>query len=503
MLNGRFAAPAFALSALVTAPGWIVVNDAIGQRAFYLIIDGQDVAVLALLTVAIAFLISLALGADATSLARRIAGGGGVAMTIGMAAFAVIAMERTTDAAQWAAFDALQGLYVLTLLLSLGLLAPARTPRLARLALGFLAAISPFCLVFALIAGRALVALPWTEVSRMPAAVSVGTPHGGRVVFVLFDELDADFVFGASRGRLALDAFDRLRGESRWFDRAEPSVEASTTHLAVPTLLTGRPVATFDPVGRSDASMKFADSRTSRWATTRTELDAATAAGLRVGIVGWYFPYCRFGFGVAARECVWQSITPFRPFSTASFHLGQSGLEWGKRLAPYARRSAHITMVRQLGEAGIRIASDPSIDIAFIHVPLPHSPYFYSATSHSYGLHMTTYPDNVVAANDFMGELRQRMERAGVWDSTTLVVTSDHPYRGGHGTGPLGHGAGMFIPLVLRVPGGGQVAGHCVSREQTGSLLATVVKAAHSSDAQATALDQWASASPGTPCSAK
>ena len=39
------------------------------------------------------------------------------------------------------------------------------------------------------------------------------------------------------------------------------------------------------------------------------------------------------------------------------------------------------------------------------------------------------YLDNILLADQAMGEIRRAMEQAGLWDETVVVVTSDHRWR--------------------------------------------------------------------------
>lgn len=488
--HARFVAPAFALAALITAPSWIVVNDAIGRRAFYLMVDGQDVAVLVLLSLGIAFAAAWLLGTERRTRAGRAAMRVGIAVILALAAFAAIAIERNTDPTNWVSFEVLRVTYGIVVIVCLGLIAPAMTPSLARVAIAVLSLLSPVLLVFMLIAARAIVALPWSETSRMPVASSGGAPRPGRLVFLLYDELDVAYLSRAGSGRV-LPAFDRLRRESRSYTQAQSPVTVHSTHLAVPTLLTGNQVSSFDPTGRAEATVTFDGGAQARWSTTSDVLSDAARAGLRVGIAGWYFPYCRFFVATAAKACAWQSITPFRPFVDGSSHLSRSAFEWIRRLAPYGRRAAHVTMVKELGEAGLRIASDPAIDIAFVHLPIPHFPYFYNGATHSYGLDMTTYEDNLVGADDYLSSVRQRMEDTGVWDATVFVVTSDHPFRGGHGSPNNAAGGGNFVPLMIRAPGSAPAEHACVSSRQSAELLKSLVRYAGPLDSVAAVLDLW------------
>jgi hypothetical protein len=60
------------------------------------------------------------------------------------------------------------------------------------------------------------------------------------------------------------------------------------------------------------------------------------------------------------------------------------------------------------------------------------------------------YFDEVALADRSMGELREAMERGGVWDSTAVIVSSDHWYR----AKPLiGYPKDTRVPFMVKLPG--------------------------------------------------
>jgi arylsulfatase A-like enzyme len=67
-----------------------------------------------------------------------------------------------------------------------------------------------------------------------------------------------------------------------------------------------------------------------------------------------------------------------------------------------------------------------------IHVPAPHDPFFYDRKTgrpDRTNPTLTNYFDQVALADRSMGELRRAMEQAGLWDSSAVIVTSDHWFR--------------------------------------------------------------------------
>jgi len=73
---------------------------------------------------------------------------------------------------------------------------------------------------------------------------------------------------------------------------------------------------------------------------------------------------------------------------------------------------------------------DGNIELAFIHLPVPHPPYIYDRAQRVWDVTgEREYLDNLALADRALGELRNAMEAAGTWNRTTVVVSSDHWWR--------------------------------------------------------------------------
>jgi hypothetical protein len=79
-----------------------------------------------------------------------------------------------------------------------------------------------------------------------------------------------------------------------------------------------------------------------------------------------------------------------------------------------------------------RAIADPELSLIMLHLPVPHPPFFYDRTRRDHSLRqspVTGYYDSLELVDRSLGELRSTLERAGLWDDTSLVVSADHPCR--------------------------------------------------------------------------
>jgi Sulfatase len=288
----------------------------------------------------------------------------------------------------------------------------------------------PICLVQALYLERSLEVSPTGPVLHQNG----GQP---RVMWLLFDEMDFPIAFTHRPVGFALSNLDRLRDEALFATAARsPSKE---TQLSVPSLLGGRRVSAFVPISARDALLRYSDSTTDgqrrpagdtvHWRSTETVFDWVRALGFNAGVAGTGFlPYCR-AFSTRLTRCE-NTAAPRRVGIMVVFtllsHPALSHDVFGssqriKTLKATVLRSMLLADHLKVFDVARRFAADSSLGYVFAHFTLPHPPYVSGRPLSYYG--------NLMLADSLFGVVRHSMERAGTWDRTTIVITSDHGLR--------------------------------------------------------------------------
>jgi len=307
----------------------------------------------------------------------------------------------------------------------------------------------------------------------IPASV---TP-GPRVLWVIFDEMSSELAFGRRPPELELPEFDRLQDVALSAANAYPP--AGRTMQSIPALLTGQLVAAAKPAGPDELQLTFAgQSAPVAWSRQQDIFSVARAIRLNSAVVGWYHPYCRV-LGDRLTRCFWQpasQLTNPEKFGVARMMLVQDAgalqllpftgrlREWILNKTP-DYRTPHLGDYLVLVDRAAELAADSDVKLAFVHLPVPHPPFIYDRKR---GVWDTTgelsYLDNLALADRALGQLRRAMEQAGTWDTTTVVISSDHwwrteywdmrkpiwspaddPYRG--------EGADHRIPFLIKLAG--------------------------------------------------
>jgi hypothetical protein len=78
-------------------------------------------------------------------------------------------------------------------------------------------------------------------------------------------------------------------------------------------------------------------------------------------------------------------------------------------------------------QAAVPVATNRDFNLILLHWSIPHLPGIYSRSRGDFDSSgRGNYVDNLALVDQTFRELRQAMETAGVWDSTTVLLSADH-----------------------------------------------------------------------------
>ena len=272
-----------------------------------------------------------------------------------------------------------------------------------------------------------------------------------RVIWALFDEFDQRLAFELRQPKVDLPELNRLRSESLVADHAQQT--ASWTILALPSLLSGQVYSRADLIDADTLRVVPEGESGVNWRDQPNVFKKARELGANAEIVGWHHPYCRV-FGDATVRCL--DVPNGHPSGELIHELSvaDAGLPRAvqflftlqfKELRDMFRRSStansedtsapyvqhrQLQQYFQIRDRAYCEAADPNIDLLFIHFPLPHLFGIYHRERSDFTLtENLSYADNLALVDRTIGEMRKTLEKAGLWDSTSLLITSDHGLR--------------------------------------------------------------------------
>jgi arylsulfatase A-like enzyme len=110
----------------------------------------------------------------------------------------------------------------------------------------------------------------------------------------------------------------------------------------------------------------------------------------------------------------------------------------------------------------LQVAPEGGFGLTLLHLPVPHPPYFYNAATGKNDFGATPffgilkqnqqgYIDALELTDKTICAIRREMEKAGTWDTTTLIFSSDHPYR--HHDTLDGKARSNTVPYLIKMAG--------------------------------------------------
>jgi len=187
------------------------------------------------------------------------------------------------------------------------------------------------------------------------------------------------------------------------------------------------------------------------------------------------YPIYPQGTGVPSRML----LTAYRSLQFATDPLSQK--LWRSVHPRLMSRYAYDTGVRVRREMFEILDTCPPNTFAFFHIPQPHGPQVFNPDGTYSGPSRETVEDydrGLMHADRYLGQVIERLKKAGKYDQALIVVTSDHAFQAE--AEPIyleAPDARRWVPLFVKLPG--QSEGHVVDARlctnQLGPLFQAVL----------------------------
>jgi len=192
--------------------------------------------------------------------------------------------------------------------------------------------------------------------------------------------------------------------------------------------------------------------------TAENVFSQAKQRGYGTGLVGFYHPYPR----ILGKNLDFCSSQPYELFHGSSKSFLNTMLKFFDyalivseeiQLNNWGEIQHHKQLYNEVLASGIKAINDDRLHLIVIHVPVPHLPSIYDRKSKSFRDQNSLkgdYFDNLALADQTLGILRRQLERQDRWESTTVIISSDHWWRGAKGyDGKTDH----RVPFMLKLSG--------------------------------------------------
>ena len=295
----------------------------------------------------------------------------------------------------------------------------------------------------------------------LPARNAIGVEGRAaapRVLWMIFDEMDYRLALLDRPAGLELPELDRLRREALDASRAYPP--GQETSVSLPAFITGRTVTVARALGPDELALTFEGStQPVSWSSQPNIFSRARKARYNTALVGWMHPYCRV-LHADLTACEWwpmamqynsignslAEILPGQARSLLETHLFSV---FGQSLTI----REHVRSYQAILARATQFAVNRELGLVVLHFPVPHPPHAYDRSTGRFTLAnspFSGYYDSLALVDRTLGELRRAMEEAGAWETTSVLLTSDHAYRG---ASQLDGKQDSRIPFMLKLAG--------------------------------------------------
>lgn len=297
---------------------------------------------------------------------------------------------------------------------------------------------------------------------NLPTLPAIGhPPTDGHLLWLLFDEWDEELSFGPQRA-VDLPALDRIRNEAFYSDNVtKPGFD---TDIAIPALTIGKRVDAVMPYSANRLLLRVDGHKDwVRWGDQPNIFASAHTLGFNTEIVGWGLPYCRI-LANSTTICYQLHDSDVRDGEPLMVQQIRALFETELR-SPFGQTydsEQHGRLYHQFLALAKREIIGRAYNLIFVHMPVPHAPFFFNQRTGRDDYNSTPlvsffrpplqgYIDTLALVDRTVADIRGSMEAAGLWDSTTILITADHSFRKRPGLD--GKPVGQRVPFILKLAG--------------------------------------------------
>jgi hypothetical protein len=279
-----------------------------------------------------------------------------------------------------------------------------------------------------------------------------------RVIWLIFDETDQRLAFAERPAGLQLPNFDKFAQGALVAENAYPP--AGETLRSLPALLTGELISDAWPASANDLLVRLGNEKNLRTFSSMVNVfSTARANGYRSGLIGFYHPYPRM-ISKDMDYCTWLPYEYYHGdeyrgvMENAIKQLGYALIiSEGIQMNRWGEIQHHIKLYERTLESCKIALLDHKLNLIVVHLPVPHLPAIYDRSTNTFREQSNMkgdYFDNLVLADRTFGTIQGWLQADGRWDASTIIVSTDHWWRGSKSYDGKGD---HRIPFMLKLPG--------------------------------------------------
>lgn len=323
-------------------------------------------------------------------------------------------------------------LAILILIASLIVLSLKNSKKVIKITTGFFIVFFPFSLL--------ILAKISTGIFYIPKTAFAFENTKPKVIWVIFDEWDQYLTFEKREKNIYLPQIDDFK--EKYFSASNVYQVANITPLSLSSYTTGVASKDFKITGHNKIKLDFFNKPSSFWGSDISIFSKLFSKKINSSIVGWFLPYDRIfdkhlikkkyylnkKMSYKAIKQTYIDLVLFyilRPINKLTF----------QKITPL--KNQIIKIVRKKGSQLYKeiyastkaVLLDPEINFCFLHFPIPHPPVIFDRNTKKISTKVNSYSDQLMLVDKTIADIKDILIDANLWDSSTLILTSDHWFR--------------------------------------------------------------------------
>lgn len=272
-----------------------------------------------------------------------------------------------------------------------------------------------------------------------PNVVTISDFGKESIFFIVFDELSYQYLYESEEVKADYKSIKNFSDDAKNFHLAyAPGV---ATLQSMPSYVAGKQL---DGVQISQGEIRSVNKNGELIGNPFLDENIFTLAksfGFQTALMGWYHNYCAY---------LYEELDFCRAFSLYKFVSKKDGFSLANSfgtnliLLPYQKPFGYLKIQSSMRShantvANILASSKYAMEkfdrsFQFLHFPIPHSPFIFDGSqyvfkSDAYIQTDKNYYEQLVLVDNVFGEFVAGLKRLGIYNSSTIILTSDHNYR--------------------------------------------------------------------------
>ena len=275
------------------------------------------------------------------------------------------------------------------------------------------------------------------------------------IYFLVFDELSYQYLYEDSEVKEKFASIKKLASDSTNYHLA--FAPGSSTMQSMPSYIAGMKLNKVQVVNNKIVSANTGGSVEDVIFSAANIFKTAKALGYKTALIGWYHDYCSFlyqdldycrAYSLYKHTPLIDEFSLLNPIATNLGLLPYQKPFW--YLKSQAAISNQINTVKKSLQSSLHSINTHNPSFQLFHFSIPHTPFIYDGNDYiyrndAYSQNDIYYNKQLLLVDKIVGQLINELKVLDAYNSSTIILTSDHNYRA-----MFSKNENFRVPLIIK-----------------------------------------------------